>query len=124
MCPNASSSEQVAPMCRLAFARRVFELPAFFAGEVCLLEFLRRFVEFFFGQFPRGEQNQFLAGLARRIEKCPIVGASFAIPTDNRKPFQTSRMTPEDREIRHLEVFENFDLECFEIKIHRFANPE
>src|SRR5579863_3041785 len=95
------------------------EFPPFFAGEVGLLQFLHRFVEFVFGQFSGCEQNQFFAGLAGRIKKRPVVRAPFTVPTDNRESFQTSRMTPEDSEIRHLEVFENFDLECFEIEIHR-----
>ncbi len=96
----------------------VLEFAAFLARESGVFELFEDFVDFFFRQFRRGEQNELLACLARDVEKGTVIGAALGIPGDDGETFERSGMAAEHGEIGVFEVVEDFAFECFEIQIH------
>ena len=104
-----------------------FEVPALLARQFNLFELLQGVIDLVFGQFPRGEHDQLLAGFLGHLEKGAIIGEPFAVPRNHGEPLEPSRIAAENGKVGPFQVFEDFVLQSFEIQIQgrpAFASSE
>ncbi len=88
----------------------LFQFPALFTGQFQRLQILNRLIGFRLFEFTIREEDHLAAGLARRVQKLPVVRYGFRVPFDQVHRIQSAGCAAEDSELRSIQVLQNFGL--------------